>query len=111
MSDLKWSEFERIEMRVGTILTVSDFPEAKKPAYQLQIDFSEEIGVLKTSAQITTQYDRTKLVGKQIVAVVNFPNKQIANFMSECLILGAVDDSNVTLLSPDIPVKNGLRIG
>ena len=111
MSDLKWSEFERIEMRVGTILTVSDFPEAKKPAYQLQIDFGEEIGVLKTSAQITTQYDRTKLVGKQIVAVVNFPNKQIANFMSECLILGAVDDSNVTLLSPDIPVKNGLRIG
>lgn len=111
MSDLKWSEFERIEMRVGTILTVSDFPEAKKPAYQLQIDFGEEIGVLKTSAQITTQYDRTKLVGKQIVAVVNFPNKQIANFMSECLILGAVDDSNVTLLSPDMPVKNGLRIG
>ena len=111
MSDLKWSEFERIEMRVGTILTVSDFPEAKKPAYQLQIDFGEEIGVLKTSAQITTQYDRTKLVGKQIIAVVNFPKKQIANFMSECLILGAVDDSNVTLLSPDIPVKNGLRIG
>lgn len=111
MSNLKWSEFERIEMRVGTILTVSDFPEAKKPAYQLQIDFGEEIGVLKTSAQITTQYDRTKLVGKQIVAVINFPKKQIANFMSECLILGAVDDSNVTLLSPDIPVKNGLRIG
>ncbi|MEZ7494038.1 tRNA-binding protein [Leeuwenhoekiella aequorea] len=111
MSDLKWSEFERIEMRVGTILTVSDFPEAKKPAYQLQIDFGEEIGVLKTSAQITTQYDRTKLVGKQIIAVVNFPKKQIANFMSECLILGAVDKSDVTLLSPDMPVKNGLRIG
>ncbi|RXG24819.1 tRNA-binding protein [Leeuwenhoekiella aequorea] len=111
MSDLKWSEFERIEMRVGTILTVSDFPQAKKPAYQLQIDFGEKIGVLKTSAQITTQYDRAKLVGKQIVAVINFPKKQIANFMSECLILGAVDDSNVTLLSPDMPVKNGLRIG
>ncbi|WP_405325498.1 tRNA-binding protein [Leeuwenhoekiella sp. LLG6367-2.1] len=111
MSDLKWSEFERIEMRVGTILTVSDFPEAKKPAYQLQIDFGEEIGILKTSAQITTQYDRTKLVGKQIIAVVNFPKKQIANFMSECLILGAVDKSDVTLLSPDMPVKNGLRIG
>ena len=111
MSDLKWSEFERIEMRVGTILTVSDFPEAKKPAYQLQIDFGEEIGILKTSAQITTQYDRIKLVGKQIIAVVNFPKKQIANFMSECLILGAVDKSDVTLLSPDMPVKNGLRIG
>jgi len=111
MSDLKWSEFERIEMRVGTILTVSDFPQAKKPAYQLQIDFGEKIGVLKTSAQITKQYDRAKLVGKQIVAVINFPKKQIANFMSECLILGAVDDSNVTLLSPDMPVKNGLRIG
>ncbi|PHQ31303.1 tRNA-binding protein [Leeuwenhoekiella nanhaiensis] len=110
-NDLSWGEFERVEMRVGTIMTVSDFPEARKPAFQLQIDFGEEIGVRKTSAQITKKYDRTELVGKQVVAVVNFPKKQIANFMSECLVLGAVDGDAVTLLSPDLPVKNGLRIG
>ena len=110
-NDLKWSEFERVEMRVGTILTVSEFPEAKKPAFQLQIDFGEEVGIRKTSAQITEKYDRKALVGKQVVAVVNFPKKQIATFMSECLILGAVDGNAVTLLSPDLPVANGLRIG
>lgn len=109
--DLSWSEFERIEMRVGTIMTVSDFPEARKPAFQLQIDFGEAIGVLKTSAQITKKYERTDLVGKQVIAVVNFPKKQIANFMSECLVLGAVDGDEVTLLSTDKPVKNGLRVG
>ncbi|MCC4214054.1 tRNA-binding protein [Leeuwenhoekiella parthenopeia] len=110
-NDLTWAEFERVEMRVGTIMTVSDFPEARKPAFQLQIDFGEEIGVRKTSAQITKKYDRTELVGKQVVAVVNFPKKQIANFMSECLVLGAVAGDEVTLLSPDLSVKNGLRIG
>ena len=110
-NDLTWEEFERVEMRVGTVMTVSDFPEARKPAFQLQIDFGEEIGVRKTSAQITKKYDRTELVGKQVVAVVNFPKKQIANFMSECLVLGAVDGDAVTLLSPDLQVKNGLRIG
>ncbi|MGO4913116.1 tRNA-binding protein [Leeuwenhoekiella sp. W20_SRS_FM14] len=110
-NDLSWSEFERVEMRVGTILTVSDFPEANKPAFQLQIDFGDSIGIRKTSAQIKAKYERTELVGKQVVAVVNFPKKQIANFMSECLILGAVDGSAVTLLSPDLPVENGLRIG
>ena len=109
--DLTWTEFERVEMRVGTILTVSDFPEARKPAFQLQIDFGDEIGVRKTSAQITKMYDRTELVGKQVIAVVNFPKKQIANFMSECLVLGAVDGDAVTLLSTDKPVKNGLRVG
>lgn len=109
--DLSWSEFERVEMRVGTIMTVSDFPEARKPAFQLQIDFGDEIGIRKTSAQITKKYDRTDLVGKQIIAVVNFPKKQIANFMSECLLLGAVDGSEVTLLNPDMSVKNGLRVG
>ncbi len=108
---LTWAEFERVEMRVGTIMTVSDFPEARKQAFQLQIDFGEEIGIRKTSAQITKKYDRTELVGKQVIAVVNFPKKQIANFMSECLILGAVEADEVTLLSPDMPVKNGLRIG
>lgn len=110
-NNLSWAEFERVEMRVGTIMSVSDFPEARKPAFQLQIDFGEEIGIRKTSAQITKKYDRTELVGKQVIAVVNFPKKQIANFMSECLILGAVEADEVTLLSPDMPVKNGLRIG
>ncbi|MEH6659364.1 tRNA-binding protein [Leeuwenhoekiella marinoflava] len=109
--DLSWSEFERVEMRVGTIITVSDFPEARKPAFQLQIDFGDEIGIRKTSAQITKRYERTDLVGKQVIAVVNFPKKQIANFMSECLLLGTVDGSEVTLLNPDMPVKNGLRVG
>jgi len=110
-NDLKWSEFERVDMRVGTIINVSDFPEARKPAFQLHIDFGEELGVRKTSAQITKKYERQELVGKQVIAVVNFPKKQIANFMSECLLLGAVDGEEVTLLNPDLPVPNGLRIG
>ena len=105
-NDLKWSEFARVDMRVGTIISVSDFPEARKPAFQLHIDF----GVRKTSAQITKKYERQELVGKQVIAVVNFPKKQIANFMSECLLLGAVDGEEVTLLNPDLPVPNGVRI-
>tara|TARA_Y100000782_G_scaffold101364_1_gene117003 strand:+ start:289 stop:627 length:339 start_codon:yes stop_codon:yes gene_type:complete len=109
-NDLKWSEFERVDMRVGTIISVSDFPEARKPAFQLHIDFGEELGVRKTSAQITKKYERQELVGKQVIAVVNFPKKQIANFMSECLLLGAVDGEEVTLLNPDLPVPNGVRI-
>ena len=109
-NDLKWSEFERVDMRVGTIISVSDFPEARKPAFQLHIDFGEELGVRKTSAQITKKYERQELVGKQVIAVVKFPKKQIANFMSECLLLGAVDGEEVTLLNPDLPVPTGLRI-
>ena len=111
MSDLSWNDFQKVEMRVGTILTVSDFPEARKPAYQLQIDFGDEIGILKTSAQITLNYDRNKLVGMQVIAVVNFPKKQIANFMSECLVLGTVDGDSITLLNPSNPVENGLKVG
>lgn len=110
-NDLKWSEFERVDMRVGTILSVSDFPEARKPAFQLNIDFGDAIGIRKTSAQITKRYQRQELVGKQVIAVVNFPKKQIANFMSECLLLGAVEGEEVTVLNPDLPVPNGLRIG
>lgn len=110
-NDLKWSEFERVDMRVGTILSVSDFPEARKPAFQLNIDFGDAIGIRKTSAQITKRYQRQELVGKQVIAVVNFPKKQIANFMSECLLLGAVNGEEVTVLNPDLPVPNGLRIG
>lgn len=110
-NDLKWSEFERVDMRVGTILSVSDFPEARKPAFQLNIDFGDAIGIRKTSAQITKRYQRQELVGKQVIAVVNFPKKQIVNFMSECLLLGAVEGEEVTVLNPDLPVPNGLRIG
>ncbi|MEN8815543.1 MAG: tRNA-binding protein [Nonlabens sp.] len=108
---LSWDDFEKVEMRVGTVLTVGDFPEAKKPAYQLQIDFGP-IGIKKTSAQITKRYDKKELVGKQVIAVVNFPKKQIANFMSECLVLGIVgEDNDVTLLQPDTNAKNGDRVG
>lgn len=108
---LSWEEFEKVEMRVGTILKVDEFPEARKPAYQLQIDFGESLGILKTSAQITKRYTKEELVGRQIVAVVNFPKKQIGKFMSECLVLGAVgEEGEVILLHPDITVTNGLRI-
>lgn len=110
--DLTWSEFERVEMRVGTILEVNDFPEARKPAFQLSIDFGDEIGILKTSAQITKRYTKEVLLERQIVAVVNFPKKQIGKFMSQCLVLGAVgEEGDVVLLSPDFKIENGLRIG
>lgn len=108
--EISWKDFEKIEMRVGTVLEVMPFPEAKKPAYQLKIDFGEEIGVRKTSAQITERYELNELVGRQVVAVVNFPKKQIANFMSECLVLGAVNGSDITLLQPEAKIKNGLRV-
>ena len=109
---LTWDEFEKIEMRVGTILEVNDFPEAHKPAYQLMVDFGKEIGIRKTSAQITQRYTKEVLEGRQIVAVVNFPKKQIGKFMSECLVLGAVGEGgDVILLAPDFKAANGLRIG
>jgi tRNA-binding protein len=110
--DLTWAEFERVEMRVGTILEVNDFPEARKPAFQLTIDFGSEIGIRKTSAQITKRYTKEVLEERQIVAVVNFPKKQIGKFMSKCLVLGAVGEGgDVILLAPDFKIKNGLRIG
>ncbi|WP_417351473.1 tRNA-binding protein [Flavobacterium alkalisoli] len=109
---LTWEEFEKTEMRVGTITAVNDFPEARKPAYQLTIDFGTEIGVRKSSAQITKRYAKEQLTGRQIVAVVNFPKKQIGKFMSECLVLGAMGaDNDIVLLAPDFKVENGLRIG
>ena len=109
---LTWEEFEKTEMRVGTILQANDFPEARKPAYQLTIDFGPEIGIRKTSAQITQRYTKEVLEGRQIVAVVNFPKKQIGKFMSECLVLGAVGNGgDVILLATDFKVDNGLRIG
>lgn len=109
---ISWNDFDKIEMRVGTIIEVNDFPKANKPAYHLTIDFGTEIGLRKSSAQITKQYSKEELVGKQIIAVVNFPKKQIADFMSECLVLGSVgNDNDIVLLSSDKPVENGLRIG
>lgn len=110
--NLTWTEFEKVEMRVGTILEVNDFPEARKPAYQLTIDFGPIIGIRKTSAQITKRYQKADLVNRQIIAVVNFPKKQIEKFMSECLVLGSVGEENdIVLLQPDFIVDNGLRIG
>ena len=99
-------------MRIGTIITIADFPEARKPAYQLTIDFGHEVGTKKSSAQITKRYSKEDLIGKQIVAVINFPKKQIGKFMSECLVLGAVGNNNdIVLLTSDLKVENGLRIG
>jgi tRNA-binding protein len=109
---LSWEDFQKVEMRVGTVIEVNDFPEARIPAYQLHIDFGKELGVLKTSAQITKRYAKEELLQRQLVAVVNFPKKQIANFMSECLVLGAMGDNNdIVLLHPGFKVENGLRVG
>lgn len=109
-NNLSWTDFEKIEMRVGTIVDANNFPEARNPSYQLLIDFGIEIGQRKTSAQLTSLYSREELIGKQVVAVINFPKKQIANFMSECLVLGAVEGKDVTLLQPGKEVQDGLRI-
>lgn len=109
---ISWQDFEKVDMRVGTIITVNDFPEARKPAYQLEIDFGTEIGILKSSAQITKRYLKEDLLHKQILAVVNFPKKQIGKFMSECLVLGSVGvENDIVLLSPNFKVTNGLKIG
>jgi tRNA-binding protein len=111
METIAWADFEKIDIRVGTILSAIEFPNAKKPAYQLTIDFGE-LGNKKSSAQVTTLYTAENLVGQQVIAVVNFPPKQIANFFSECLILGIYDENkNVVLLQPQQPVSNGLKIG
>jgi tRNA-binding protein len=111
METITWNDFEKVEMRVGTIIAVHPFPNARNPAYQLQIDFGQAIGIKRSSAQITGLYNEQELMGKQVIAVINFPVKQIANFFSECLVIGAVgDDKQVTLLQPERRVKNGLRI-
>ncbi len=111
MSDIiSWAQFCNIDMRTGTVVDVLDFPEARKPSYKLHIDFGDEIGIKKTSAQITNRYEKHELLGMQIIAVVNFPDKQIANFMSECLILGAVENDSVVLIKPQMKVPNGLKI-
>ena len=108
---ITWKDFEKIEMRTGTITAVANFPDAKKPAYQLTIDFGES-GIKKSCAQITQLYTREALIGKQVVAVVNLPTKQIGKFFSECLVMGVYNLQNhVVLLQPSLPVTNGCRIG
>lgn len=107
---ISWKDFSKIDMRTGTVVAVFDFPEARNPSYKLHIDFGEEIGTRKTSAQVTKKYEKEELIGLQVIAVVNFPTKQIANFMSECLILGAVENDSVILIQPQVKVPNGLKI-
>ena len=108
---ITWKDFEKIDIRVGTILEVTDFPKANKPSYQIKIDFGEE-GIKKSSAQLTSLYHKEELIGKQIVAVINFEPKQIANFFSECLVLGVYEaDNSVVLLQSAKEVSNGSKIG
>jgi tRNA-binding protein len=106
---ITFEDFTKVDLRVGTIIEVHDFPEARQPAYQLTIDFGD-LGIKKSSAQITTLYKKEDLLNRQIVAVVNFPKKQIAKFMSECLVLGAVNGNDVILLNPETKVKNGTLV-
>jgi tRNA-binding protein len=111
LETIEWSDFEKVELRVGTIVEVEDFPEARKPAYKLKIDFGDEVGVRKSSAQITDIYQKQELVGSQIVAVVNFPAKQIGPVRSECLVTGFHrEDGAVVLARPDSEVKNGAKL-
>ena len=111
METITWADFEKIDIRIGTILEARDFPRAKKPAYQLVIDFGV-LGKKNSSAQITKHYSLAELVGRQVVAVVNFSPRQIANFVSECLVLGVYDENNdVVLLAPQRNLSNGLKVG
>ena len=109
---ITWADFEKVEMRVGTIVKAEEFPEAIKPAYILTIDFGPEIGIKKSSAQITALYNKKRLKGEQVIAVVNFPPKQIGPFMSECLVMGVYNEQeDVVLLRPQREVMNGCKIG
>jgi len=109
---ITWDDFEKVDIRVGTVTEINDFPKAKKPAYRLKVDFGNGIGIKNSSAQITAHYKKEELLNRQVVAVVNFPPKQIADFTSECLVLGVYDENkDVILLQPGLPVKNGMKIG
>jgi tRNA-binding protein len=107
---ISWADFEKVDIRTGTIVSAEVFEKARKPAYILHVDFGE-LGVKKSSAQITAHYTPDDLIGKQVIAVVNFPTKQIANIQSECLVLGAIEeDGKVVVLQTERPVKNGIKI-
>jgi tRNA-binding protein len=111
MDDISWNDFEKVALHVGTIIEVEDFPEARKPAYKVRVDFGNEIGIKKSSAQITDLYDRVSLIGRQVVAVINFPPKQIGPMRSECLITGFHRDDGVVVLAiPDSNVPNGAKL-
>ncbi|WP_207260469.1 tRNA-binding protein [Desulfovibrio sp. Huiquan2017] len=111
METISWNDFEKVELRVGTIVKVEPFPEARVPAYKLLVDFGESVGTRKSSAQITNLYNPEDLVGKQVVGVVNFPPKQIGPMRSECLVTGFYSEDGVVLAVPDQPCPNGLKLG
>lgn len=109
---IEWSDFQKVELRAGTVLSAEAFPQARKPAYVLHIDFGEALGTLKSSAQITDHYAADELIGKQVIAVVNFPPKQIGPLRSQCLVTGLYcPDGSVVLAVPDKPVPDGARLG
>jgi len=111
MLHISWDDFQKVEIRTGTIIKVEEFPEARKPAWKLTVDFGDDSGVKQASAQIRDLYEKEELIGKQVVGVVNFPPKQIGPFMSECLVTGfPSEDGSVVLAVPDQPVSNGLRL-
>ena len=112
MNQISWADFEKVDIRTGTIIKAENFLGAKKPAYKLSIDFGEKLGIKQSSAQITKHYTPDDLMGRQIIAVVNFPPKQIATCISECLVLGVYDENKeVVLLQPQQQLSNGLKIG
>lgn len=112
ISMIEWNDFEKIDIRVGTIIQVETFPEARKPAYKLTIDFGPEVGTKRSSAQITSLYSKERLKNKQVIAIINFAPKQIGPFISECLVLGAYNENNeVVLLYPQRETPNGAKIG
>ncbi len=112
MSSISWDDFQKIEFRIGTIIKAEDFPKARNPAYILHVDFGDKHGIKKSSAQITDNYHKDELIGKQVMAVVNFPAKQIGPIMSECLVTGFYqEDGSVILAVPERPVSNGARLG
>jgi len=111
MSKITWQDFEKVDIRVGSVSSAIDFPQARNPAYILTVDFGEEIGIKKTSAQITDLYDKGSLIGRKVLGVVNFPKKQVGPIMSECLVLGFYrEDGSVVLAIPDAEIQNGAKL-
>ena len=106
-----FEDFQKLDIRVGTIIEATNFEKAKRPAYKLKIDFGKDIGIKKTSAQITDKYTTEELINKQVLAVINFPPKQVADFMSEVLVLGTYSDGGVILITPDKQATNGDKLG